>query len=155
MDKKMIGVVALCALVLTGCAAGPDAPATPTPTVTAQAPTTSPEDATQAASDAEQVAVAALTAFVNHGRSQDEWWADFSQYLSPEALYVWEGVRADRVTAGAITGDPITSVVDGTFVTVILPTDAGSYRLDMAKRVSESGSGGTWLVFEMTAPGTD
>lgn len=152
MDKKMIGVLALCAMVLTGCATNPDAAATPTPTVTAQAPTTSPEDATQAAADAEQVAVAALTAFVNHGRSQEEWWADFSQYLSPEALYVWEGVRADRVSASAITGEPITTVVDGTFVTVILPTDAGSYRLDMAKRVSEAGSGGTWLVFEMTAP---
>lgn len=152
MGKKMIGVVALCALVLTGCTTAPESTSTPKPTHTAQAPTTSPEAATQAAADAERVAIAALTAFVDHERPQEEWWADFSQHLFPEALYVWEGVRADRIAANAITGDPTTSVVDGTFVTVILPTDVGSYRLDMAKRVSEGGSGGAWLVFEMTAP---
>lgn len=154
MGKKALGIVALCALILTGCSAASDSASVPEPTHTAQKPTTSPEAATQAGNAAEAVAVAALTAFVDHERPQQEWWADFSQYLSPEALYVWEGVRADRVAANAVTGAAVTSVVDGTFVTVILPTDAGSYRLDIAKRVSEGGSGGAWLVFEMTAPGT-
>ncbi|WP_424937772.1 MULTISPECIES: hypothetical protein [Bacteria] len=107
----------------------------------------------EAKSGAESVAVAALTAFVDHKRPQEQWWADFSQYLSPEALYVWEGVRADRVMASTITGDPVTTVVDGTFATVLLQTDAGGYRLDMTRRVSPESTGGVWLVFEMTPPG--
>jgi hypothetical protein len=153
MDKRMIGAVALCALVLTGCTASPGGTSTPKPTYTAAAPTTSPDAATAAAEDAQAVALATMNAFVNHSRGQDEWWADFSQYLSPEALYVWEGTQADRVTASTITGDPVVSVVDGTFVSVIVPTNVGTYKLDMAMRVDES-TAGTWLVFEMTAPET-
>lgn len=99
------------------------------------------------------MATLALTAFVNHDRDQGAWWADFSQYLSPEALYTWDGVRADRVIASAITGDPVATAADATYVSVILPTDAGTYRLEMVKRV-EGSTAGTWLVFEIVAPET-
>lgn len=156
MRGKWIGVVGVCLLVLSGCAVTPNGSA-PSPTPTAAPSTAAAEASTKAAKEAgveaSEVAVAALTAFVYHARSQDEWWADFSRYLSPEALYTWDGVRADRVTASAIAGDPVATVADATFVSVIIPTDAGSYRLEMAKRVDGS-TAGTWLVFEMIAPET-
>lgn len=64
----------------------------------------------------------------------------------------WEGARADRVAATSVTGNGIVSVASDRFVSVILPTDAGSYRFDMVKRVDEDTSGGVWVVFEMAAP---
>lgn len=155
MRKTMTGVALLAVVLLTGCTNVETPLSTPAPsTEPAVESAVSPEEEGAAAEGAEEVAVATLTAFLDHERPQDEWWADFSQSLSPEALYVWEGVRADRVTATAITGDAIVSVASDRFVSVILPTGVGSYRFDMAKRVEQHTSDGVWLVFEMTAPVT-
>lgn len=144
--------VLIAAGLMTGCGstAAPSpvssTSTTPRPLVTAS---TSPADAAKGASE---IAVKAMLAFTDHKRAQDVWWADFSQYLSPDAAYVWEGTRAVRVPASSVTGEPVTSVNSGTSVSVLVPTDAGQYRLDMIRRVEVGATGGPWLVFAMTLP---
>lgn len=149
------GAAVIVGALLAGCAStgGPSSvspsAADPTAPVSTVSPSTVPADAKN---DASAVALKAVSAFVDHSRPQDVWWADFSQYLASDAVYVWEGTRAYRVPASKVTGDPVATYNSGTSVSVLVPTDAGQYRLDMIRRVEVGVSAGPWIVFAMTPP---
>lgn len=94
-----------------------------------------------------------MAAFVAHTRSYDAWWADLSQYLTPEASVAWEFTDPRLIVASTITGPA--SVFDApssTFVIVDVPTDAGSWRLELVKVVEVDAGAGVWKVFTLQPP---
>lgn len=144
-------------LSLAGCAlfgsepTGADSAATTSteqPAPGQSAPTTASTPRTDAASVA---AVGAMTAYVQHHDDETAWWNGLSQYLSPEAKFVIEGTDPAQIPATRITGEAIATPASATSVSVLVPTDAGQYRLDMSTRGDE-GEAGVWVVSGFTAP---
>lgn len=112
------------------------------------APTTASTPRTDAASVA---AVEAMTAYVQHHDDEATWWSGLSPYLSPEAKFVIEGTDPAQIPATRITGDAIATPASASSVSVLIPTDAGQYRLDMTTR-GDDGTAGVWVVSGFTAP---
>jgi len=98
------------------------------------------------------VAVGALTAFADHDRSYDDWWASLSPFLDAEALQAYAYTDPRLVPPSHVTGPGIiAAAVSSTQVTVLVPTDAGQYRVELFRQV-DGGSPGPWLVNSMTPP---
>lgn len=149
---------AVLTLGLTACgtsSAEPTAGPQPTPgtsTSAAPTPSVSVNDTAAEASiaDAERAAVAALQLYLTR-LPADQWWSQLSPHLSPEASYEIEGTDPQQIPATVITGPPVSVASSSTFVSVLLPTDAGQYQLDVTKR-GDNPSNGTWIVFALTPP---
>lgn len=129
---------------------GSDSAATSTeqPAPGQSAPTTASTPRTDAATVA---AVEAMTAYVQHHDDEATWWNGLSPYLSPEAKFVIEGTDPAQIPATRITGDAIATPASASSVSVLIPTDAGQYRLDMITR-GDDGTAGVWVVSGFTAP---
>lgn len=112
------------------------------------APTTSSEERTHAASVA---AYEAMTAYVQHRDDETAWWNGLAPYLSPEAKYIIAGTDPTQIPATRLTGDAIATPASASSVSVLVPTDAGQYRLDMTTR-GDDGTAGVWVVSGFTAP---
>ncbi len=166
----LLAVLATAALTV-GCAAADEPSATPTPSVQPSEPTPEAEAprsdelpplsteaggdfaTLQSQRDASQVAEATMAAFAAHDRSYDAWWADLAQYLTPEAAMVWEYTDPRLVEVTALTG-PAT-VVDApssTLVIVDVPTDTGTWQLEVIKWVEVDAGAGVWKIFSLQPP---
>lgn len=171
MNRTLALLLVLAAAAFTtGCSAADEPSATPTPTAPAspESDVDSPrsEDlpplSTEAGGDfatlqsqqeASQLAEATMTAFAAHERSYDVWWADLAQYLTPEAAMVWEYTDPRLVEVTALIG-PAT-VIDApssTLVVVDVPTDAGTWRIEVIKWVEVDAGPGVWKAFSLHPP---
>lgn len=173
MNRYLTAVASIvtAAALLVGCTASPDTDTVPSAVPTApntqdtSRPVTLPTAGTDSGGDfatlqrqqeASQVAEAAMVAFVAHTRSYDAWWADLSQFLTPEAAVAWEFTDPRQIIASKITGP--TSVVEApssTFVVVDVPTDAGIWRIEIVLFVEVDAGDGVWKVFTLQPPETN
>lgn len=148
------------ALLLAGCA-----PATPDPVPTATAPARYVPGAGQEAAagadeaswesqmEAASAAEAVMGAFVDHDRPYDTWWAEFSSRLTATAQDVWAYTDPRLVPASTLTGPPmVTDAPSSTQVFVDVPTDAGSYALELIRNAAPGAGQGPWQVQTITPP---
>lgn len=97
-----------------------------------------------------QLTGAAVSAFANHRRSQDEWWDDFSRYLTPRAAEAYRTVQVANIPVSAVTGIPAIVDESSPYLAVLeVPTDIGAYRVQL----SRIGTGMPWLVERITPAG--
>lgn len=88
--------------------------------------------------------------FADHDRDYDDWWAALSPYLDPVALSDYAYTDPRLVPPTQVTGDGVVSAApSSTQITVLVPTDAGQYRVELFRQASEAGAG-PWLVNSMT-----
>lgn len=93
------------------------------------------------------IAEAVMREFVAHDRSYDQWWAGVSPYLDPVALSDYAYTDPRTVPASAVTGAGVVSAApSSTHVTVLVPTDAGQYRVELFRQSQDA----SWLVSSMT-----
>lgn len=163
--RTRAAALAAAALLLAGCgnfadaAAGPSADrstaATSTPSAT---PSATPMDTgdsepplptteTPGAWPALDVAVAAMTAYINHGVDPDGWFAGLTRWLSPEARAAY--VRTDNalIPARLLIGTPSVTTQTNYLATVLVPTDAGTYQVLLSRKADSS-----WQVERFTPP---
>lgn len=146
------------ALMLSSCVTSPT-PTAPTPESTTSRASDSAEPRVTDTADptaqdeAVQVAVTAMTEFANRQRSYDEWWAGLSPYLDPAALDAYAYTDPRLVPPSAVTGaGMVAAAISSTQVTVLVPTDAGQYSVELFRQ-ADGGDLGPWLVNSMTPPG--
>lgn len=108
----------------------------------APVPTTAP------AADAVPVAVAALTAYTDHTKTADAWYAALAPHLSAAARAAYAGTDPSTVSAHTLTGPPILQPAGSAYLAVVIQsTDAGSYTL-LCSRADD----GSWQVERITPP---
>ena len=157
---RLAGVALL--ISLGGCSSpaptGPTPEPTPTVTVTpvptpAEAappldndppPTTPPQVAGMSPAD---LAVATMTAFIDHDVDPAGWITGLSPHLSPRAAADWAGTDPAAVPAHQLVGFPDVVEQGDYLATVTQGTDAGTYLLLLGRRED-----GTWQVELITPP---
>lgn len=155
-------------LLLAGCSA-PDDVDTPDPTPTAVPAPERPEGFPvlgapagddkadfQSQQAAVEAAEAAMTAFVTHDRDYDAWWAELSPLLTVEAQEAWAYTDPRMITATQLTGPAtIVDAPSSTLVIVDVPTDVGTWRLELVRQVEVGAtSKGEWRAFTLMPPET-
>lgn len=166
----LLAVLATAALTV-GCAPGDEPTSAPIPSVQQAEPTPKVEAprsddlpllsteaggefaTLQSQREAAQLAETTMAVFVAHDRSYDAWWADLAQYLTPEAAMVWEYTDPRLVEATSLVGPAV--VIDApssTLVVVDVPTDTGSWRLEVVKWVEVNAGPGVWKIFSLQPP---
>lgn len=123
-----------------------EADAPEAPSFTAAPPPTWDAAAEQ---DALAVAEQTLAAQLDTDRHEDQWWADWSQHLSPTALDLYQLVPPEAIAPATITGPPeLDDASEPAIALVDIPTDLGTYRLALTRHES----GDPWLVETITPP---
>lgn len=142
----VLGVIVGAIPLLTGCVSEPE---TPAPT-SSQAPATdAPQIDSSEHHDKEvELADAAMRAFVAHDRGYDEWWADVSQYLGADAKEAYAYTDPANVPASEVTAQSLLSNVQPQVLTVLVPTDIGSYSVELVQEES----GGPWVIYRLRPP---
>lgn len=106
--------------------------------------------------DAIAVADKAMGAFVQRELPYDEWWKNFSPYLSPDGTYAFEYTDPRNVPASKVTGSgQVSAAPSATSITVLVPTDIGQYQVTLDRRVEDGTPPGPWLVDNLTPPGSN
>lgn len=120
---------------------GPGAPEfTPGP------PTTWDNDAE---GEALQIAEQILTAQLDTDRHEDDWWEDWSQYLSPQALDRYQFVPPEAIAPATITGPAVLDPASEPSIALVdIPTDLGTYRIVLTRLDGAA----PWLVDAVTPP---
>jgi hypothetical protein len=140
----LIGAIPL----LTGCLSGGE---TPSP-LSSQAVTTDGPQIGGKSSEGHdkevRLADAAMRAFVAYDRGYDEWWADLSQYLGDDAREAYAYTDPANVPASEVTGWSLLSSVQDDMLTVLVPTDFGSYSVELVREQS----GGPWVIYRLRPP---
>lgn len=147
--------IALCLVVvigaiplLTGCVPGPE---TPAPSSSQAGSTDTPEigeQPTEAFDKEVRLADDAMRAFVAHDRGYDEWWADLSQYLGEDAKEAYAYTDPANVPASEVTGRSLLSSVQVQTLTVLVPTNIGSYSVEFVREQD----GGPWVIYRLRPP---
>lgn len=140
----LIGAIPL----LTGCLSGGE---TPSPSSSQAGTTDGPQIGGKSSEDHDKevrLADAAMRAFVAHDRGYDEWWADLSQYLGDDARDAYAYTDPAHVPASEVTGRSLLSSVQDDMLTVLVPTDIGSYSVELVREQS----GGPWVIYRLRPP---
>jgi hypothetical protein len=140
----LIGAIPL----LTGCLSGGE---TPSPSSSQPASRTTPQigdDVSEKHDNEVRLADDGMRAFVAHDRGYAEWWADLSQYLGDDAKEAYAYTDPANVPASEITGRSLLSVVRDDMLTVLVPTDIGSYSVELVREQS----GGPWVIYRLRPP---
>lgn len=147
-----IALTVVVLVLLTGCtpirhdtaATSPPKPsATSTPTSTPHVASTetdsmhdedpgpAPENAS---TDAEQVAVDAMTVFARPTQPATDWYAGLAPYLSDQGRAWYKNADPSRIPATTVTG-PATGTTGDlvSWATVTVPTDVGAYTVNLAR----------------------
>jgi hypothetical protein len=102
-----------------------------------------------AADEALEIAEQVLTAQLDTDRHEDEWWEDWSQYLSPHALELYQFVPPEAIAPATITGPAVLNAVSEPSVALVdVPTDLGMYRIVLTRLDGAA----PWLVDAVTPP---
>lgn len=89
-----------------------------------------------------------MRAFVAHDRGYDEWWADLTQYLGEDAREAYTYTDPANVPASDVTGPSLLSGVQEDMLTVLVPTDIGSYSVELVREQA----GGPWVIYRLRPP---
>jgi len=89
-----------------------------------------------------------MRAFVAHDRGYDEWWADLSQYLGEDAKEAYAYTDPANVPASEVTGRSLLSSVQVRTLTVLVPTNIGSYSVEFVREKD----GGPWVIYRLRPP---
>lgn len=89
-----------------------------------------------------------MRAFVAHDRGYDEWWADLTQYLGEDAREAYAYTDPANVPASEVTGRSLLSGVQEDMLTVLVPTDIGSYSVELVREQT----GGPWVIHRLRPP---
>jgi len=94
-----------------------------------------------------------MTVFVDHDANATAWWKKFSAYLDSQAQYEWTGTNPQLVPASKLTGTPVVSGSSGpSNVSVLVPTNAGQYVVELDRTADPDGGVGAWLIHDITVP---
>ncbi|WP_143458885.1 hypothetical protein [Leifsonia sp. ALI-44-B] len=140
----LIGAIPL----LTGCLSGGE---TPSPSRSQAVTTDGPRIGGKSSEDHDKevrLADAAMRAFVAHDRGYDEWWADLTQYLGEDAREAYAYTDPANVPASEVTGRSLLSGVQEGMLTVLVPTDIGSYSVELVREQT----GGPWVIHRLRPP---
>jgi len=140
----LIGAIPL----LTGCLSGGE---TPSPSRSQAVTTDGPQIGGKSSEDHDKevrLADAAMRAFVAHDRGYDEWWADLTQYLGEDAREAYAYTDPANVPASEVTGRSLLSGVQEGMLTVLVPTDIGSYSVELVREQT----GGPWVIHRLRPP---
>lgn len=87
-----------------------------------------------AATDAAQVAVAAMAAFSRPTLNAADWFAGLAPYLTDQGKAWYKSADPSRIPATAVTGPASGATGDlVSWATVTVPTDAGAYTVNLAR----------------------
>lgn len=139
-------------LILTGCT---DTSPVPEPTRTATtAPTPTDTVSPEGLDDGVKVAEQAMSAFANHNRSYDEWWAELSPLLTTDAQLAYEDTNPARVRPSQVTGaGVVASAPNFNQMSVLVPTDIGQYTIELLRQGDDNPNGTpSWYVDRITPP---
>lgn len=156
-------IIAMGGATLAGCTEAADPAVSPSPSSAATdsevvLPSAGAErgwDFATIESQLEAVDVAAdgMSAFLSSSATYEAWWEDFSPFLTAEAAYAWEFTNPQLIESGEMTSSPI--VVDSpssTLVVVDVPTEGGTWRLEMVRFVEVGVDPGPWLIHSIQPP---
>jgi hypothetical protein len=149
-QRRALGLVLLIGAIplLTGCLSGGE---TPSPSRSQAVTTDGPQIGGKSSEDHDKevrLADAAMRAFVAHDRGYDEWWADLTQYLGEDAREAYAYTDPANVPASEITGRSLLAGVQEDMLTVLVPTDIGSYSVELVREHS----GGPWAIYRLRPP---
>lgn len=130
-----------------GTTASSSAPATDTPQDSEPSPLPLPTTAPAGTRSPADLAVAAMTAFVDHSVDADGWIAHLGEYLSPQARAAYTGTDPANVPAHQLVGAPSIIVASDYLTTVAVGTDDGTYRV-LESRAAD----GAWQVERIEPP---
>jgi hypothetical protein len=140
----LIGAIPL----LTGCVSGVETPSPSSSQAASRATPQIGENGFAQHDNEVRLADDAMRAFVAHDRGYDEWWADLSPYLGDDAKEAYAYTDPANVPASEITGRSLLSVVQDDMLTVLVPTDIGSYSVELVREQS----GGPWVIYRLRPP---
>lgn len=153
-----VGAMVLAAVLTVAGCGGPDPVAAPTEagiapaaSPTPGAPQESAADAVadEAADEGVAAAVVGMRAFTARSLPYEQWWAQLSPLLTPDAQWLYEAVDPWKVPASAVTDDgQVASTPDSTYLVALVGTDIGQYRVELARQSVEH----PWLVHVITPP---
>jgi len=94
-------------------------------------------------------AVVAVQAFARPDVPYEQWWADLSPLLSPQAQIDYQYVDPVNVPARGVTGEPVLVDDDSASVAgVQVPTDVGLYLMTLSRADADA----PWVVERITPP---
>lgn len=140
----LIGAIPL----LAGCLSGGE---TPSPSSSQAGTTDGPQIGGKSSEDHDKevrLADDTMRAFVARDRGYDAWWADLSQYLGDDAKEAYAYTDPANVPASEVTGRSLLSSVQDDMLTVLVPTDIGSYSVELVREQSD----GPWVIYRLWPP---
>lgn len=99
--------------------------------------------------DANSVAVTAMSLFVRRDVNAEQWISDLATYMTPQAAQDYRTVDPANVEATTVTGPGKTIPTDSAWLARIqVPTDAGAYLVILSRTEEDP----TWRVARITPP---
>ena len=146
-------------LAVASCSPEPAPEPAPLPTPTGNATETSEEDFSDldefqpaptdaaAITEASDHAVATLEAFWGVSKSQDQWYTDLAELMTPAGGAPFEHTRIENVLPSTVTDDPeVTFLDEGNTAEVTVPSEQGVWTLVLYR------DGGGWLTESIRFP---
>ena len=102
-----------------------------------------------------QAAETTMTVFATHDRDYNAWWAELSPLLTVEAQEAWAYTDPRMITVSQLTGPAaIVDAPSSTLVIVDVPTDIGTWRLELVRAAEVDTKQGEWKAFTLMPPET-
>ncbi|WP_454778730.1 hypothetical protein [Georgenia muralis] len=99
--------------------------------------------------EAQTLALQVMTAYARPGVPAEQWWAEFSSYLSDQAAYDYQWVDPTAIAPRAVTGPAAIADDSSVYLAQLtVPTDAGTYRVLLSREDGPT----PWRVERITPP---